>query len=62
MVEKPSTQQPTQEVAQVVRQGEQLKPNLVVHKVVAAPLRPLHRVLAFLDPMLSRAATVLPRT
>jgi hypothetical protein len=51
--------QPPQEVAQVVRRGEQLQADLVVHEVVAGQPRPLHRVLALLDPLLGRPATVV---
>ena len=51
--------QATQEVAQIVRQCEQLETNLVVHKVVAAQPRPLHRVLAFFYPLLRRTAAVI---
>src|ERR1035437_5533031 len=48
-----------QEVAQVVRQHEQLQPHLVVHKVVTGQSRPFDRVLAFLDPLLRRAPLVV---
>ena len=51
--------QPTQEVAEVVRQGEQLQSHLVIHEVVARELGPLDRVLALLDPLLRRAALVV---
>ena len=46
-----AARQSPQEVAQVVRQGKELQPNLVIRKVVAAQPCPLHRVLAFLDPL-----------
>ena len=46
-------------VAQVVRQREELQPNLIVHEVVAGQPRPLHRVLALLDPLLGRPTTVV---
>ena len=45
--------QPTQEVAQVVGQYEQLQPHLVVIELVARQTRPVQRVLALLDPLLS---------
>ena len=45
--------QPTQKVGQVVGQGKQLQPCLVVLERAAGELRPLDRVLAFLDPLLS---------
>ena len=48
-----------EEVGQVVRQGEQLQPRRVVLEPPAGQLRPLHRVLAFLDPLLRRAALVV---
>ena len=51
--------QPPQEVGQVVGQGEQLQPGLVVLERAARQLRPLHRVLALLDPLLRRAAAVV---
>ena len=43
MLHRPRKGQPTQEVAQVVCQGEQLQPNLVVHEVVTGQFRPLSR-------------------
>ena len=51
--------QPRQEVAQVVRQGEHLKPDLIVHGIAATHPRPLDRVFALLDPLLRRAAPVV---
>ena len=51
--------QPTQEVALVVGQHEELKPYLVIHEVVATQPRPLHRILALLDPLFRRAAMVV---
>ncbi len=48
-----------QEVAQVVRQHEQLQSHLIVVEAVAAQSRPAQRVLAFLDPLLGRAAAVV---
>ena len=43
--------QPPQEVGQVVSQGEQLQPRLVVLEGTAGQLRPFYRVLSFLDPL-----------
>ena len=43
--------QPTQEVGQVVSQGKQLQPRLVVLERAARELRPFDRILAFLDPV-----------
>ncbi len=50
---RPRQRQPTQEVSEGVRQGEELKPCLVVPEVPARQPRPLDRVLAFLDPLAS---------
>jgi len=47
--------QPPQEVAQVVRQGEQLQADLVVREVVAGQPRPIQGDLAFFDALLRRA-------
>ena len=51
--------QPPQEVAQVVRQGKQLLPYLVVHEVVATQPRPVQGQLALLDALLGRAPAVV---
>ena len=51
--------QPSQKVTEVVRQREQLKPNLVVHEVVTREPRPAQRVLTFFDPLLRPAALVV---
>ena len=51
--------QSPQEVAQVVRQGKQLQPHLVVHEVVATQPRPVQGQLALLDALLGRAPTVV---
>ncbi len=50
---------PTQEVGEIVSQSEQLQPCLVILERAARELRPLDGVLAFLDPLLRRAATVV---
>lgn len=52
---------PPEEVGQVVRQREELQPNSVGGEATAEELRPLYRVLPFLDPLLRRAATVVER-
>ena len=39
--------QPTQEIAEIVRQGEQLQAHLIVHEVVTGEPRPLQGVFAF---------------
>jgi len=51
--------QPTQEVGQVVSQGKQLQPRLVVFEGAAGELRPFHRVLPFFYPLLRRASTIV---
>jgi hypothetical protein len=51
--------QSPQKVRQVVRQGEQLQACLIVLERAAGELRPYHGVLAFLDPLLRRAATIV---
>ena len=51
--------QPPQEVAPVVGQREELQAGLFVPECAAGKLRPLHRILAFLNPLLGRAATVV---
>ena len=51
--------QPTQEIAQVVGQGEQLQAGLVVLERAAGELGPADGVLACFDPLLRRAATVV---
>ncbi|QEG35954.1 hypothetical protein Pr1d_32620 [Bythopirellula goksoeyrii] len=51
--------QPPQKIRQVVRQGKQLQARLVVLERAAGELRPFDGVLAFLDPLLPRAATVV---
>src|SRR5262249_40214906 len=49
----------TQEVAQVVGQGEQLQPGLIVLEPAARQPGPLQGVLPLLDPLLDRP-TILP--
>ena len=59
MLDLPRQRQTPQEVRQVVRQREQLQSRLVVFERAAGELRPLDGVLALLDPLLRRAATVV---
>ena len=47
------------EVGQVVGQGEQLQPRRVVLETPARQLRPLHRILALLYPLLRRTPPVV---
>ena len=51
--------QSTQEVGQVVSQGKQLQPRLVVVERAAGELRPFHGILAFLNPLFCGAATIV---
>ena len=51
--------QPPQKVGQIVSQGEQLQPCLIVLEGATGQLRPGDRVLAFLDPLLRRATSVV---
>ncbi len=51
---------PTQEVSQIVSQGEQLKSRVVVFERAAGELRPFDSVLAFFDPLLDLPITILP--
>jgi len=46
---RPGQRQLAQEVPQVVGQGEQLEPRLVVPEPAARQPRPLHRILALLS-------------
>lgn len=55
----PGQCQPLQEVRQVVRQGKQLQVGLIVPERPARELGPIRSVLAFLDPLLGGAATVV---
>ena len=51
--------QTAKEVAEVVGEGEELETDLIVVEVVARELRPLHRVLSLLDPLLRNAPAVV---
>jgi len=48
-----------EEVPEVVRQGEELEPDLVVCKIMAGQPCPIHGVLPFLDPLLGCSALVI---
>src|SRR5438309_1720383 len=48
-----------QEVPQVIGQGEQLEPRLVILEPATRQARPLQRVLPLLDPLLGRATAVV---
>ena len=50
------------EIAEVVRQGMKLKAHRVGREGAARQPRPLDRVLAFLDPLLARAASIMEAT
>ncbi len=49
----------TQEVGQVVSQREQLQPRLIILEGAARELCPFDGVLAFFDPLLGPASTVV---
>ena len=51
--------QSSEEIAQVVRQGEQLQPDLIGDETAAGESRPFQGVLAFLDPLLSGPTLVV---
>ena len=51
--------QTPEEVGQIVRQGEQLQPHLIIREVVAGKPCPFESVLAFLDLLFRRAAAVV---
>ena len=51
--------EPAKKVAQVVCQGEQLQPHPIVQEVVTRKSSPFYCILAFLDPLLRRAAPVV---
>src|SRR5262249_13059378 len=46
-------------VGQIVGQGEQLQPRLIVLEAPARQLGPLYRILALLDPLFRRASPVV---
>ncbi len=51
--------QTSQEVAQVVGQNKESQPHLVRDKTLAGQSRPVQGVLAFLDPLLGGAASIV---
>lgn len=59
MLDAPWKGKPSQEVSKVVRQGEKLKPYLIVTEIPARKPCPPHRVLAFPYPLLCGAALVV---
>jgi len=59
MTDFPGQRQPTEEVAQIVGQTEQLQPNLIVNKVMTGQPRPAQGVFAFLDPLFSSAPLIV---
>jgi hypothetical protein len=61
VLHRPRQRQPTQEVAQVARQGEQVQTELAVHEVAATQPRPLDGILAFASLPLRRTAIVVER-
>ena len=46
-------------IAEIVSENKQPQPNLIIHKIMATQFRPLHRILAFLDPLLGRPAAIV---
>src|SRR5271157_6219525 len=55
----PREDQLPEEVPEVVRQHEEVKPHLVVVEIMARQARPLYRILAFLDPLFCRSPLVI---
>ncbi len=51
--------QPTEKVAQIISQSEQLQANLIVHKVVTGKSSPVQGVFAFLDPLFGCATLII---
>ena len=48
-----------EEVSKIVGQHKEMQPHQVIDKIVARQARPLHRVLALLDPLLSRSPLIV---
>jgi hypothetical protein len=55
MADRPGQGRATQEVAQVVGQGEQLQAHLVIGEAVTGQARAVEGILAFFDPLLGCA-------
>ena len=56
---RPWQRQRAHEVGEVVGERVKLKPDLVVAELLAGEARPVDRVLAFLDPLLSFTALIV---
>ncbi len=59
MFDSSGKDQASQKIAQVVGQNKQSQPHLIRDKALAGQPRPVQGILAFLDPLLGRAATVV---
>ena len=59
MFDSSGKDQTPQKIAQVVGQNKQSQPHLIRDKALAGQPRPVQGILAFLDPLLGRAATVV---
>ena len=59
MFDSSGKDQTSQKSAQVVGQNKQSQPHLIRDKMLAGQPRPVQGILAFLDPLLGRAATVV---
>ncbi len=59
MFDSSGKDQTPQKITQVVGQNKQSQPHLIRDKMLAGQSRPVQRILAFLDPLLGRATTVV---
>src|SRR5215469_17372475 len=59
MLDRLREYQLAKEVGQVIRQGEQVQPRRIVLETPARQLRPVHRILTLLDPLLRRTPPVV---
>ena len=59
MFDSSGKDQTAQKIAQVVGQNKQSQPHLIRDKALAGQPRPVQGILAFLDPLLGPAATVV---
>ncbi len=59
MFDSSGKDQASQKIAQVVGQNKQSQPHLIRDKVLAGQASPVQGILAFLDPLLGPAATVV---
>jgi len=50
---------PSEKIADVVSQSEQLKADLIIHKIMAGKSSPVQCILAFFDPLLGCASLVI---